>query len=196
MKYTLTTGLMMSLIFSSLLIATGDAQTRYAKTPWDAEGPFYPVERRSDEDNDLLNVKGMSGSAKGDVLHLSGIVLDTNGTPQKDVVVEIWQTDRNGLYDHPRDWSEGQRDRFFQYWGKATTDDEGKYRFKTLLPGEYEPRPAHIHFKVWVGQEEVLTSQMYISKDPTKTLPVRKPLRLEVTKTDPGEYTGFFRIVY
>ncbi len=196
MKYKRINIFIMSFIFASLLITNSYSQYRYTKTPHDAEGPYYPVSRRSDEDNNLINVKGMSESAKGDVLDLTGVVINTNGIPQKDVTVEIWQTDANGLYRHTRDRSIGKRDPFFQYWGKTKTDEEGKYSFKTLIPGEYNPRPSHIHFKVWVGRKVILTSQMYIIKNKTNTSHINEPLNLYVTKNKKGEYSGFFRIVY
>ena len=160
------------------------------------EGPFYPTEKQSDEDNDLINVKGKSNSAKGDVLNLQGIVVNENGKPQGNVIIEIWQTDTNGLYRHPRDKSRGTRDQFSQYWGRAQTDQEGNYSFKTLIPGEYEPRPTHIHFKVWVDGRVVLTSQIYIIIDKKHSPNVNEQLRLDVIKNNEEEYSGFFRIVY
>lgn len=171
-------------------------QPQYKKTPSDMEGPFYPTERQSDEDNDLINVKGKSKSAKGDVLNLKGIVFNENGKPQGDVIIEIWQTDTNGLYRHPRDRSRGARDPFFQYWGRAQTDKEGNYSFKTIIPGKYEPRLPHIHFKVWVDEKVVLTSQMYIITDKKHSPNENEQLGLDVVKNNEEEYSGFFRIVY
>lgn len=185
----------LSFIFTLPTISVGDAQSKFIKTPSDMEGPFYPFNRRSDEDNNLIQVQGKLQTAQGDVLNLTGTVIDTKGIPQNNVIIELWQTDVNGLYDHHRDRSQGKRDPFFQYWGKATTDDQGKYHFKTLIPGEYEPRPAHIHFKVWVGKKVVLTSQMYILKNNTKASYINELLKLRVSKDTTGEYSGFFRIV-
>ena len=172
------------------------AQSNYKITPNDTEGPYYPIETQSDEDNNLINIKGKSKSAKGDVLYLNGVVSNENGIPQSDAIIEIWQTDANGLYRHPKDKSEGTRDPFFQYWGRAKTDEEGKYSFKTIIPGKYQPRPSHIHFKVWVDEKVVLTSQMYILTDKKYSQNVNELLQLNVTKNKEGDYLGFFRIVY
>ena len=196
MKFKLFTIVIMSLLITSHIITDSYAQDRLPKTPNDSEGPFYPAERRSDEDNNLIIIKGKFESAEGDVLNLTGVVVDTNGIPHREVTVEIWQTDANGLYQHPRDRSHGERDPFFQYWGKARTDQEGRYSFKTLIPGQYEPRPAHIHFKVWEGGREVLTSQMYIVSDSNMSSRTHKLLQLAVEEIRNGEYSGFFRIVY
>ena len=172
------------------------SQHKYEKTPMDAEGPFYPVTRKSDEDSDLINVKGKSKSAKGEVLNLTGVVVNKDGIPHKNVIVEIWQTDANGLYEHPKDRSKGKRDPFFQYWGRAKTNQEGEYSFKTLIPEKYEPRPSHIHFKIWAGKKVVLTSQMYVLKNKIHPSSINELLKLEVTKNKEEEYSGFFRIVY
>lgn len=103
--------------------------------------------------------------ASGDVLVLYGQVLDVNANPQPNTVVEIWQTDANGVYDHPGDAGTGNRDMAFQFYGAATTDAEGWYAFRTILPGRYEPRPRHIHFKVKQEGNTLLTSQFYFSDD-------------------------------
>lgn len=196
MKYKQIKIFVISLIFALSAVTDIYAQYKYNRTPGDMEGPYYPVERQSDEDNDLINVKGKSKLAKGDVLNLTGVVIDTNGAPQKNAIIEIWQTDADGLYKHPKDKSEGERDPFFQYWGRTKTDKEGKYSFKTLIPGRYKPRPSHIHFKVLAGKKVVLTSQMYIIKNNINSSYINKLLKLEVTKNKEGEYSGFFKIVY
>lgn len=106
-----------------------------------------------------------STQTNGDVLILFGQVLDVNGNPVPDAVVEIWQTDASGVYDHPRDPGTGSRDTSFQFFGMATTDADGWYAFRTLVPGRYEPRPRHIHYKVKQNGTTLLTSQFYFSDD-------------------------------
>ncbi len=101
----------------------------------------------------------------GDVLILLGQVLDVNGEPVPDTAVEIWQTDSVGVYDHPQDPGTANRDLSFQFYGTAVTDSEGYYVFRTVTPGEYEPRPRHIHFKVIQNGATLLTSQFYFSQD-------------------------------
>ena len=186
----------MIFILSLLLVPNIYAQSNFKMTPNDTEGPYYPTERQSDEDNDLISLNGKSKSARGDVLYLTGVVSNENGNPQSDVVIEIWQTDAKGLYRHPKDKSEGARDPFFQYWGRAKTDKEGKYSFKTIIPGKYEPRPPHIHFKVWVDEKVILTSQIYVVNEENNSSNINELLKLNVTKNTEHEYYGFFRIVY
>lgn len=100
-----------------------------------------------------------------DSLVLYGRVLDVNGDPVVGTAVEIWQTDENGSYDHPDDPSTDDRNLDFQFFGTATVDENGFYLFRTKLPGEYEPRPRHIHFKVKQSGATMLTSQFYFSDD-------------------------------
>lgn len=104
-------------------------------------------------------------SARGEILILSGKVLDVEGNPVRDARVEIWQTDAFGVYDHPGDSKAKDRDAGFQFFGSSSVDDDGDYRFRTVLPGKYEPRPLHIHVKVWQRQREVLTTQFYFAGD-------------------------------
>ena len=106
-----------------------------------------------------------SSQTNGEVLMLYGQVLDVNENPQPNMVIEIWQTDATGVYDHPQDPGTSSRDTTFQFFGMATTDETGWYAFRTILPGLYEPRPRHIHFKVKQNGSTLLTSQFYFSED-------------------------------
>src|SRR5207249_9491356 len=74
-----------------------------ARTPRLTEGPFYPDKLPLDTDNDLVIVNNSITPAVGDITHLTGRVLNTNGEPMKDVVVEIWQVDGKGVYLHSAD---------------------------------------------------------------------------------------------
>ncbi len=136
-----------------------------AATPSQQEGPYYPVQRFDDRDNDLTVIDGVDGSAAGNVLILNGTLLTTDGAPVVGGVVEIWQTDANGIYLHPGDPGVAERDAFFQGSGAATAATDGSWSFRTIDPGYYEPRPRHIHVKVHVDGQEVLTTQIYFSDD-------------------------------
>ncbi len=102
-------------------------------------------------------------TAGGAVLIISGRVLDVNGNPLEGAAVEIWQTDASGVYDHPGDPGTATRDLGFQFYGTSVADIDGNYVFRTIRPGEYQPRPPHIHFKVKLNGTELLTSQMYFT---------------------------------
>jgi protocatechuate 3,4-dioxygenase beta subunit len=190
------------LMLSIFCLAGQEAAAResYPKTPADYEGPFYPVTKQEDIDNDLVHVKGQTGVAKGDILNLSGIVINSHGAPQENITIEIWQTDPQGRYKHPGDSTPGERDPNFQYWGAAITNTDGTFFFKTIIPGAYEPRPAHIHYKVLQDGKIILTSQIYL-RDPskeTKRYSLTPQVELQTVDLKPlkdGEFETFFRIV-
>lgn len=135
-------------------------------TPAQSEGPYYTVEKPADRDNDLTVVAGASGTPAGEVIEFGGKVYDATGMPVSGAVIEIWQTDNNGVYLHPNDPGTDQRDKNFQFYGEAITGADGSYGFRTILPGHYEPRPRHIHVKVKLDGQELLTTQFYFEGDP------------------------------
>jgi protocatechuate 3,4-dioxygenase beta subunit len=132
-------------------------------TPAQQEGPYYPLQKPADRDNDLVDLAGAQGVPDGEVLSLSGVVYDASGRPVEGAVVEIWQTDSNGVYMHPDDPGTAGRDPDFQFYGESLTGADGVYAFRTILPGRYEPRPRHIHVKVKVDGQELLTTQFYFA---------------------------------
>ena len=71
-------------------------------TPRQTEGPFYPDHLPLDTDNDLLLINDSITPAIGEITHLSGRILDADGQPLRNAVVEIWQVDGNGVYLHSR----------------------------------------------------------------------------------------------
>ena len=130
----------------------------YQRTPRDAEGPFYPVGSRSNDQPDML---ATMQTQRGDILYLNGTVTDVYGARVAGALVDLWQTDPEGRYRHPSDTSPGERYEDFAYWGKATISEDGRFSFRTYVPGAYTPRPAHIHYKVFRDNRPVLTSQIY-----------------------------------
>lgn len=134
-------------------------------TPLQAEGPFYPVEKPRDRDSDLIVVEGSSSRPAGEILEFGGTLYDASGMPVREAVIEIWQTDVNGIYLHPGDRDLTRRDVNFQSYGEAVTAKDGSYSFRTIMPGAYGRRPRHIHVKVRLREEELLTTQFYFSID-------------------------------
>ncbi len=128
------------------------------KTPRDAEGPFYPMGDRSNDSDDLL--RHMT-TQRGETLKFNGRIVDTQNQPLAGLVVDIWHTDPGGGYKHPYDGTPGERFDDFAYWGKAITNADGQFSFRTYVPGTYGGRPSHIHYIVWEGDTRRLTSQVY-----------------------------------
>jgi protocatechuate 3,4-dioxygenase beta subunit len=132
-------------------------------TPGQTEGPYYPVAFPTDTDFDLLRT-GAAAYGKGQPAWVTGTVTDTRGTPLAGGVIEIWQCDQDGHYHHPGDG--GKADPAFQGFGKLTLGKDGGYRFRTLKPAPYSGRTPHIHVKVKLDGQTLLTTQFYVQGDP------------------------------
>ena len=83
-----------------LALERGDFAQALVQTPAQTEGPFYPRQLPLDTDNDLLIINNAITPAVGAITHFSGRVLDMNGSPVRNAVVEIWQVDHHGVYLH------------------------------------------------------------------------------------------------
>jgi len=137
-------------------------------TPAQTRGPFYPDPLPSESDADLTHVKGAAARASGQVIQVSGRVLDRDGKPIRGAVIELWQANAAGRYDHPRDINPAPLDPNFQGYARIVTDDQGRYRFTTIKPGAYPINPVnpvavrtpHIHFDV-DDKHKHLVTQMY-----------------------------------
>ena len=114
----------------------------YRKTPRDYEGPYYPVEKAREERNVLVEPEAGQGKFAGHYLRFTGEVLTPDGKAVRDARVDIWQTDPEGRYKHPRDRSAGERHSDFGYFGLSPVDRAGAFEFYTLVPGRYGWRPA------------------------------------------------------
>lgn len=139
------------------------AQTSLRPTPSQTEGPFYPVALPADSDFDLLR-NGQVDYRQGEPAWVTGVVTDTRGTPVAGAVVEIWQCDHTGRYHHPGDGN--RADPAFQGFGQVSVGRDGRYRFRTLRPVPYSGRTPHIHVKVKLDQQTLLTTQLYVAGDP------------------------------
>ena len=135
-------------------------------------GPLYGHHPIGETDNDLT--RQHPGEPLGERVIVSGRVLDEDGRPVPQTLIEIWQTNAAGRYRHAKDGHPAPLDPNFTGAGRTLTDDDGSYRFVTIKPGAYpwrnHPnawRPAHIHFSLF-GPAIVtrLITQMYFPGDP------------------------------
>jgi protocatechuate 3,4-dioxygenase beta subunit len=134
------------------------------RTPAQMEGPFYPNRLPLDTDNDLLIINDGITPAVGEITHLTGKILDAGGNPMRNVLVEIWQCDGNGVYLHTddSDRKKDKQDKNFQGFGRFMTSSAGEYYFRTIKPVPYPGRTPHIHFKIKKGGKELFVTQCYI----------------------------------
>lgn len=164
-------------------------------TTTDILGPFYRpgAPMRSDI---------IPPDSKGIPMNLTGTIFKEDGkTPLNNVLVEIWQCDENEHYDNTSD--------SFLYRGAIKTDKKGKYAFKTIVPVPYKAdpnnedswRPAHIHMRVSVAEQQDLITQIYFKGDKyndtdrSASSPEAVNRILNIVKNSSGENTVTFDVV-
>jgi protocatechuate 3,4-dioxygenase beta subunit len=153
-------------LWGSTLAMFSHTSSASEPTPKEIKGPFYPLNAQKDRDFDLTQVAGKSGVAKGKVVFVEGRVLDSHDKPIENATVDIWQANAAGKYNHPHDTYDAPIDPNFQGWAIVQSGENGKFRFKTIIPGIYPAtetwdRPPHIHFKVTKKGYVELVTQMY-----------------------------------
>jgi protocatechuate 3,4-dioxygenase beta subunit len=135
-------------------------------------GPVYGQDGVCETDHDLT--RQHPGEPLGERIIVTGRVLDANGRPVSNTLIEVWQANSAGRYAHVKDQHPAPLDPNFTGSGRTLTDEHGAYRFVTIKPGPYPWqnhynawRPAHIHFSVF-GSAFItrLVTQMYFPGDP------------------------------
>ena len=100
------------------------------QTPSQTVGPFYSIGLTCRAMNVLTR-----DSTQGQRVRIEGQVFDGDGQAIPDVMVEIWQANAFGRYNHPDDKQEKPLDQSFTGWGRAGTDENCFYSFETIKPG-------------------------------------------------------------
>lgn len=96
-------------------------------------GPFFgPALVREDATQHVLT----GPNTEGQRIRIEGRVYDGEGVPVPDALVEIWQANAFGRYNHPNDESDAPLDPEFTGFGRAGADDDGRFWFETILPGQ------------------------------------------------------------
>ena len=108
----------------------------------------------------------------GERISIEGRVIDGDGKPVNDALVEIWQANADGKYAHPQDRQAKPVEKGFRGFGRSATDDNGIFRFQTIKPGRV-PGPGgklqapHIAVNVFMrGQLKQLVTRVYFADDP------------------------------
>ena len=138
-------------------------------------GPVFGHDILGELDDDLIHNFAMPGeSAVGPRIIVHGRVLDERGKGVSGALLEFWQANAGGRYRHKREGYVAALDPNFGGCGRALTDANGFYRFRTIKPGAYpwpnganDWRPAHIHFSIFGHAfAQRLITQMYFEGDP------------------------------
>lgn len=144
-------------------------------SPYCTIGPYFPYDF-VDGLEDLTHFDGVA--AQGRQIVISGRVLEQGGKPTKNTILEIWQPDANGIFRHPLDSRHAEADPGFRGWGRARTDAQGNYRFRTVLPGSYVEngcaRCPHVNVMILaIGVTRRLVTTIFFSDSPDS---VRDPV--------------------
>ena len=128
---------------------------------------------------------------QGERIRIEGRVTDGSGTPVRDVLVELWQANAAGKYNHPADAQDKPLDRTFRGWGRACSDFKtGIWSFDTIKPGSVEGRGGRAmapHVSLWIVARGInigLNTRMYFSdeKDANAADPVLNLIEWEVRR--------------
>jgi protocatechuate 3,4-dioxygenase alpha subunit len=100
-----------------------------------------------------LGTAMINDKTRGERIVIKGRVIDGNGTPLRDGIVEIWQADAAGLYPSPSE-TRGSADPNFTGWGRSAADaTTGEFRFETIKPGRVpfpDGRMQAPHVSFWI----------------------------------------------
>jgi len=119
------------------------------QTPSQTVGPFYAIGMTRKP----MNVMATEAT-QGQRIRVEGQVFDGDGVAIPDVMVEIWQANAYGRYNHPDDKQEKPLDPSFTGWGRSGTDEKCFYNFETIKPGpvpgnEDSVQAPHINFVIF-----------------------------------------------
>lgn len=136
-------------------------------TVWQTVGPFFHLGQ------DWLNSADIAAGAAGERMTIAGRVLDGDGQPVPDAMIEIWQANAEGRYAHPEDRQNKPLDPGFMGFARIKTDGAGGFRLTTIRPGAV-PAPGggqqapHILVGVFArGVLKRLVTRLYFSDEAT-----------------------------
>jgi protocatechuate 3,4-dioxygenase alpha subunit len=121
----------------------------------------------------LIRENLVGAGVTGDPITLSGRVVDGDGKPVNDALVEIWQANAHGKYSHPEDRQSKPVEPGFKGFGRSATDDKGAFRFTTIKPGRVPGsggalQAPHIAVTVFMrGQLKHLFTRIYFPDEPS-----------------------------
>jgi protocatechuate 3,4-dioxygenase, beta subunit len=149
-----------------------NALTVVPQTLTEITGPLLGEGRVGELDHDLT--RQHAGEPLGERIIVHGRVLDGDGRPVRNTLVEVWQANSAGRYAHAADEHPAPHDPNFTGVGRCLTDDQGRYEFITVKPGAYPWknhtnawRPAHVHFSLFGPAFATrLITQMYFPGAP------------------------------
>jgi protocatechuate 3,4-dioxygenase alpha subunit len=143
---------------------------RPLQTPSQTVGPFFKAALIRSGQESMVAAK-----SRGERITIEGLLLDGGAAPVSDAMIELWQANADGRYDHPDDSQEKLIDPDFHGFGRAATDERGCFRFYTIKPGSV-PGPGnmlqapHINVSIFArGLLKRLVTRIYFPNEPLNT---------------------------
>ena len=142
-------------------------KAEYVPTPSQTVGPYLHIGLT--RKHSVIRIAGTE--VPGERVHLLCCVLDLNGTPVPDAMIEVWQADGNGKYNHPDDTRAQTAESGFYGFGRAATDEDGACEFETIHPGrvpgpENRLQAPHLNIAVYArGILLQLYTRIYFAGD-------------------------------
>lgn len=145
----------------------------FPQTSSQTVGPFFsPALLREDARRNVLT----QPETAGERMRIEGRVLDGDGIPVPDALVEIWQANAHGRYHHPADTGPAALDPSFLGSGRSGTAEDGSYWFETVKPGPVafdgeRLQAPHICVTVFArGLLNHLVTRLYFEDEPANAL--------------------------
>lgn len=132
-----------------------------SQTPSQTVGPFFAIGLVQEAEHILTNDQTL-----GERISIQGQVLDRDGAPIIDAMVEIWQPDANGVFPHPNDPNHAAADPNLKNFGRSKTEEDGAFRFDTIKPGAIGDAAPYINVHVFArGMLIHATTRIYFSDE-------------------------------
>jgi protocatechuate 3,4-dioxygenase alpha subunit len=135
-------------------------------TTWQTVGPYFRIGL------EWLFVDDVAGpGTAGERVEIEGRVLDADGNGVPDAMLELWQANTEGKYNHPDDPQEKCADAGFRGFGRIPTAEDGSFRLRTVKPGrvpgpEGKLQAPHIVVSVFMrGLLRRLVTRIYFPGD-------------------------------
>ncbi|MGH7985185.1 MAG: protocatechuate 3,4-dioxygenase subunit alpha [Candidatus Binataceae bacterium] len=136
------------------------------QTPSQTIGPFFHPALLREGMNDLT-----AAAPTGQRIIVEGRVLDGDDMRVSDALLEIWQANAAGRYDHPDDTQDKPLDPNFHGFGRVATDEQGRFQFRTIKPGsvggQADRQAPHINISIFArGLLKQLVTRIYFADEP------------------------------
>lgn len=148
------------------------------ETPSQTAGPYVhigliPRQAGFDIFEQNLGENLIGPGTQGERIRIEGRIFDGTGAIVRDALVEIWQADCHGRFNHAADRQPGPRDETFRGWGRTGTDFEtGLWAFETIKPGRIAGRTGHgrmaPHIALWIVSRGInigLATRLYFGDE-------------------------------